>query len=318
MIEKSSLSTLVDEFVIYKHSLGYLYKSQNIFLKNYINFVESYFLQEPLLSKTSVNEFLDSYIDTPGSFYCITAALREFGKYLIKKGYKDIYIIPPKTATLPIPDPPYFFTENEIVSFFSACDTMPIYPHLKGREIVLPVLFRLLYCCGLRCKEARTLLCKNVHLEHLYLDVLRSKGEKSRRIYIGEELAEYLKQYAIAIQLLYPDREYFFPNNSGYYKSGAISTNFRRFWMQAFPEFIFTSRPRAYDFRHHFAWTNLNKWADEGIDINTMIPYLMRYMGHKHISSTLYYFHFVPDFFSTYKTMASQTDSVLPEVPYEM
>jgi len=28
-----------------------------------------------------------------------------------------------------------------------------------------------------------------------------------------------------------------------------------------------------------------------------MLPYLMNYMGHRHIKNTLYYFHFVPEFF---------------------
>ena len=77
---------------------------------------------------------------------------------------------------------------------------------------------------------------------------------------------------------------------------GAIAENFRRIWKQAYPNFILGSRPRAFDFRHHFAWANLNRWAAEMLDVNVMLPYLMRYMGHQSISNTLYYFHFVPDF----------------------
>ena len=78
-----------------------------------------------------------------------------------------------------------------------------------------------------------------------------------------------------------------------------------------------TERPRAYDFRHHFAWTNLNKWAVEGLDVNAMIPYLMRYMGHQSVKETLYYFRFVPEFFHTNKSMSESLEELLPEVTDE-
>ena len=83
------------------------------------------------------------------------------------------------------------------------------------------------------------------------------------------------------------------------------------------PDFELKTRPRAYDFRHHFAWTNLNRWAAEGLDLNVMLPYLMRYMGHQSVRETLYYFHFVPEFFPTYRRMAESLEDVIPEVPYE-
>jgi integrase len=88
-------------------------------------------------------------------------------------------------------------------------------------------------------------------------------------------------------------------------------------WMLAFPTFTLKSRPRAYDFRHHFVWANLNRWATEGIDVNVMLPYLTRYMGHQNVSSSLYYFRFVPEFFPTFSEMAKSLESILPEVPDE-
>lgn len=98
---------------------------------------------------------------------------------------------------------------------------------------------------------------------------------------------------------------------------GVISNNFRRIWKQAYPNFILSSRPRAFDFRHHFAWTNLNRWAAEGLDVNAMLPYLMRYMGHQSISSTMYYFRFVPEFFPIYFDMTRVTEDIIPEVRNE-
>jgi len=101
------------------------------------------------------------------------------------------------------------------------------------------------------------------------------------------------------------------------YAPSTISNNFKRFWKTAYPNFVITTRPRAYDFRHHFACANLNRWAAEGLDVNVMLAYLMRYMGHQNISSTLYYFHFVPEFFPTFADKSKPLESIIPEVPYE-
>ena len=120
------------------------------------------------------------------------------------------------------------------------------------------------------------------------------------------------------IGILFPDREYYFPSDTGNcYSSQFVSRNFRHFWLEAFPGFEMTTRPRAYDFRHHFAWSNLNRWSAEGLDLNVMLPYLMRYMGHQSVSETLYYFHFVPEFFPAYKSMTCALEDVIPEVVYE-
>ncbi len=71
---------------------------------------------------------------------------------------------------------------------------------------------------------------------------------------------------------------------------------------------------RAYDLRHHFAYANMNHWLREGADINVMLPYLMRYMGHQDIENTLYYFHLVPDIYDAVIKKSSLSEGVLPEV----
>jgi len=318
MLSNKSLRTLAEEFIIYKQSIGHIYKTHGQYLMNYVMYAENHFMEISLPDKKSITGYLDELSDEPGSLYNATAVLREFGKYLSIRGCTDTYIIPAKSNPVLDPDPPYFFTAKEIKLFFQACDTIQPHKSFPGRELVFPALFRLLYCCGLRCKEARTLLCENIHLNDCFLDIVQSKGPKSRRIYISTELSMYLKSYDASICLLFPGRKYFFPHrNDSCYGSGAIASNFKRFWRKAFPYFLLSSRPRAYDFRHHFVWANLNRWAKEGLDVNAMLPYLIRYIGHQHIKSTLYYFRFVPDFFPAFADMAKPLESILPEVPYE-
>jgi integrase len=317
MDNNKKLRQLADDFVVYKKSIGYIYDSAQSLLDRYVDYAEKVSPDTIYPEKSVTDKYLDSLVGAPGTLYITVSTLREFSNYLFLNGYEKAYVIPPKTASLPVPEAPYFFTEDEISAFFEELDKVEPHSSFKGRDVVLPVIFRLLYCCGLRCKEARTLVCDNVHTDEHYIDILQSKGPKSRRIFISQELAEYLDEYNVRISLLFPNRKYYFPHGDSCYGSSAISTNFRRFWKKAYPDFIITTRPRAYDFRHHLVWANLNRWAAEGLDVNVMLAYLMRYMGHQNISETLYYFRFVPEFFPTFRELSKSLEDIIPEVPDE-
>jgi len=315
VLNSQSLRENAADFIVYKRSIGYVYDGSERLLDRYVDYAEKAEAGIQYPTKEVTDNYLAKISNAAGTLYGSVAVLREFSRFLQTRGYRGAYMIPPKTASQPVPEDPYFFTEEEISAFFRELDLIKPNKSFKGRELVIPALFRLLYCCGLRCKEARMLECRNVHLGELYIDVMQSKGPKSRRIFISQELSDYLSGYEESINLLFPGREYFFPSSAGFYSSTAVSANFRRFWQKAFPDFVITTRPRAYDFRHHFAWANLNRWAAEGLDVNAMLPYLMRYMGHQSVSETLYYFHFVPEFFPTYKSMSAPLEDLLPEVP---
>ena len=177
-------------------------------------------------------------------------------------------------------------------------------------------MFRLLYCCGLRCKEVRILARKDVHLDKGYFDVLQSKGPKSRRIYISGDLIGYLDDYDRHISCLFPERRMFFPNRADKpYSAAMLEKNFLRFWYSAFPEKKDSGVSiRAYDFRHHFVYANMNRWLRDGKDVNAMLPYLMRYMGHTDVKNTLYYFHLVPDIYGEITARSKYSERLIPEV----
>jgi integrase/recombinase XerD len=313
-----SISSLAEQFLSYKKSMGYKYKTAELYLNTFIKYVKENEIYINVPNKETVNSWLNKSIEHPGSLYNKISIIREFGKYLVANGYEDVYVIPQKHGNRLEAHLPYFFTANEINHFFKICIHMKKHKDHVGRDLVIPELFKVLYCCGLRCMEVRMLKCCNVCLSERYLDILQSKGPKNRRIFISSELSEELIAYDIKIRFFFPDRVYFFPNRYDQpYDGSTIAVNFNKIWYESFPGFNATPKPRAYDFRHHFAWANLNRWVQEGTDVNVMIPYLMRYMGHSHIKSTLYYFHFVPEFFGTFATKTKSLEGLLPEVPYE-
>lgn len=317
-MKNNSLSEKINEFIAYKRSLGYVYEKPERILNHYRRHMEEEYPCLGLPTKESIDSFLDRYKSQSGGLYNVIAVMREFSRYLFKLGYREVYIIPPKQMPKLHPEPPYFFSEAELSVFFRTCDEFYDRnpgPHARG--IVIPVMFRLLYCCGLRPLEARTLPRRNAHLTEGYIDILQSKGPKSRRIYVSDELASYLIRFDQRMNAVFPDRLFFFPRTV--YKPYSTQSqlyNFGIIWKQAFPEWT-GKLPRIYDLRHHFAWATINRWAREGTDVNAMLPYLMRYMGHNCIKHTLYYFRFVPDFYSDYRMLSEKLNDRIPEVSDE-
>ena len=57
---------------------------------------------------------------------------------------------------------------------------------------------------------------------------------------------------------------------------------------------------------------NVNKWIEEGIEINEYLPYLSAYMGHASFSSTFYYIHLLPERLSLMDF--TQNEGIIPEV----
>lgn len=311
------LEQLVEQFLVYKRALGIQYETGEYYLRTFLTYANSNNPTARVPDRELVTGWLARAARTPGSLHNMVCIIREFSRYLYMSGYDKVFILPPNRGPKLDPHLPYFFTMTENNIFFNCCDKTPKRGEWPGRELVIPAIFRLLYCCGTRCTEARILLCQNVCLEGKYIDIKASKG-CNRRIFISDELTVVLKRYDERISHIIPDRVYFFPRNQfDPFNVGFITANFNRIWKVAFPDFHSPIKPRAYDFRHHFAYANLNRWAEQGKDVNVMLAFLMRYMGHTSIQSTLYYFHFVPEYFRAFAHKARALEFLVPEVPNE-
>ncbi len=313
----SNLAPFIKDFIEFKNALGIEYKTSACYLKQ----LDSYNFEHKNLSildqKTTQGwAMMHAEKSVTGDRSWISP-IREFGRYLQSIGYEDAYVLDHRYTIQRYHAEVYLMTESEIQSFFKECDQFVLGYNSLGRPYVLPALYRFLYCCGARCGEARKLKCKEVHLDKGYIDILQSKAHRDRRLFLSDELVEYLVKYNRAIEKCFPDREYFFPGgHGGICSSTAVSSNFRNIWLAAGLKRDGKVKSRAYDFRHHFACANVMRWSVEGKNIHAMLPYLMRYMGHTGIESTYYYIHLIPDFFPQYSELATSTEDLIPEVEH--
>jgi integrase len=159
-----------------------------------------------------------------------------------------------------------------------------------------------------------------VNLVDGFIDVRWSKGNRSRRLPITGQVVKILADCESASRDVFgKDRKAFFISTAGNpVDPVSVGVIFKRIWDQAgLPQSLGGKQPRPYDFRHHFAYANIERWMADGTDVNAMLPYLSRYMGHASLESTYYYIHTSPDFMNSYADIVREGQGILPEVGFE-
>ena len=192
--------------------------------------------------------------------------VRQFAKYLNGRGIAA-YIIPSGIPGKSIRYVPHIYTDEELRAFFYALDQCAYDPHSPVRHTVVPVIFRVLYCCGLRVSEATHLTVDDVDLTTGTLYIRQSKGHKDRRVMLAPDVLELCRSYDQKIQQCWPDRVAFFPNHRGeHYSKSFLDVTFHAFWDRAGIGSVAGNSPRVHDFRY----PNLNKiptfFGDRGDD----------------------------------------------------
>lgn len=311
----SNLASKLDDFVALKNSLGIEYKTGQFYLRKLDTYNHEHGNAGTLIKEVAEGWAIQHANKSTSKDRSWIPPIREFGRYLRSIGDNDAYVLDNRFTIQQYHAEVYLMTDAEIQAFFKECDSYVLRHKALGRPYVYPALYRFLYCCGARCAEARNLKCENVHLDKGYVDILQAKAHKDRRLFLSNELAIYLKKYDIAIDKCFPNREYFFLGGyGGIISSTAVSANFRAIWVAAGLKRDGKVKPRAYDFRHHFACANIMRWSMDGKNVHAMLPYLMRYMGHASLESTYYYIHLIPDYFSHYKALTASMADLIPEV----
>ena len=316
---KSRFGEQIRAFVGYKNSLGFPYDESIRILGRFDDFCVERFPEKDCLDCELALAWLEKRDteNTAGHRNRIMV-IREFAKYLRAVG-TEAYMIPISMTSKGPGYVPHIFNEAEIKAFFHGADSFRPHGKAPARHLVIPVFYRLLYCCGLRPAEARLLKKENVDLVRGSVYVVESKGHKDRVVAVADDLLQIMRSYSTLISEIYPDSDYFFPRYDGdgpYTKRWTEEMFWRCFSMAGITAFE-GPKPRVYDFRHTFATECICRWMREGRDIDAMLPFLSAYMGHARYEDTLYYVHMVPDFYERVGTVdRTAWEKLLPEVQF--
>ena len=201
---------------------------------------------------------------------------------------------------------------------FAQTDRCRYCPEVPFRHLVMPVLFRTIYACGLRCSEARLLRVADVDIDAGVLQIRDAKGGKDRQVPVSEPLRERLAGYHAKLAGQ-PGWEWFFPGAT----LGVpltlmnVNHNFRRFlWQARIPHGGRGHGPRVHDLRHTAAVNNLRAWFARGENVDALLPVLQTYLGHSSIGDTAYYLRLTAESYPDITARVQQTlgDIVPPPV----
>jgi len=311
---ESRFAERIQSFITQKRALGYSYDDSAKTMDNFDKFCIERFPFDISLSKEICHAWaLDSKYKPGirGRF----SPIREFAKYLHSIG-ETAYTLPMELKNEKPRRLPHIYTEAEIAALWKMFDEIPARKGLLVKHLVVPAIFRLIYCCGLRPCEARRLKVSNVNLHSGRIDILESKGHKSRIVIMADDVTAYMKEYNHQVSQSMTNRTVFFPSSD--------DTVYTRVWLnREFNSAIAKTKiakfgvniPRVYDFRHSFATHRLYQWMRDGKDLEAMLPYLSSYMGHVSITSTYYYIHLVPGIFAEMSGVDySRLETLIPGV----
>lgn len=161
---KSRFGEQIRAFVGYKNSLGFPYDESIRILGRFDDFCVERFPEKDCLDRELALAWLEKRDteNTAGHRNRIMV-IREFAKYLRAVG-TEAYMIPISMTSKGPRYVPHIFNEAEIKAFFHGADSFRPHEKAPARHLVIPVFYRLLYCCGLRPAEARLLKKENVDL----------------------------------------------------------------------------------------------------------------------------------------------------------
>lgn len=316
----SPLGSCIESYIIQKRASGFPYNSSARILHCFDLLVSDRFPDATTLTKEICSVWLQHKPgEHPNGLLRRISPVRQLGKYMNGLGF-DVYIIPGHIPNKQIKYEAHIYTAAELKAFFHAIDKCPRSPFSPTRNYVIPVIFRLLYCCGMRSSEARLLRTEDVDLETGKIVIRESKGWKARIIYMSYDMLDVCRDYNSIMENIMPGRQVFFPNKEGVcFNKNMLDHWFHEFWDDLPEAKSITGNPaRVHDFRHAHAVHRLNQWVREGQDINALLVYLSEYMGHSHYVDTDYYLSLVQEFYPEMeRRLAPVNDYILPEVYYE-
>jgi len=285
----------IEDMLSYKESLGFSRKTYEGFLRDFGKFVDQRDFAEFNFSKSLINEWCTQRAtEKESGFRKRVTVLREFSKYLYAMGVSD-YIVP--TDMLPSLHryTPYIFTDRELNEIFKQSDLEICNRADPAKHLIIPVIYKLIYFCGLRPNEGRELMKKDVDLEVGTLFIHKNKSHRERLIPMSDDITEMCHFYKNKLDIIYPESKYFFPSPSGLpYSAKWLTKHFLKLW-NASRISENTARVRVYDLRHRYATAIFMKWLDKKVDLYAMLPYLSTYMGHARLEDTAYYIHLLPE-----------------------
>ncbi|MGX8679742.1 MAG: tyrosine-type recombinase/integrase [Sphaerochaetaceae bacterium] len=193
--------------------------------------------------------------------------------------------------------------DGQLQRFFAAADGLKPCVASPNRELVAPVLFRLIYSCGLRNSEACLIRMEDVDLQCGIIRIIHSKGDKDRVVYMCRQMADLCRRFDNVCATKHPGRKYFFQLSAERFHPTKHNVDdwFDLLLGIAHLDNEFCDKPTVHGLRHLFAVKSMKACLSQGENFENWIKYLSKYMGHESVRETMYYLHMVEALIPEYR-----------------
>jgi integrase/recombinase XerD len=299
IIYKSHFKTHIQNYIKLKQSVGYKYETQAMRLKRFDKFILEKYFNATVLSKDIVLDWCNKKpYEAQANQSLRVSIIRQFAEYLSSIEIKA-YIVPNNYCSKKKKYMPHIYSSDELYKFFAETDKCRCRPEFPYRHLIMPVIFRMIYMCGLRASEARLLKVADVDLKNGILSIHQSKKDNSRLVPMSDCLTVRCREFSKQVHSNAVAEDYYFPALNGKPMTlGNLYKNFRKFlWRARISHGGMGKGPRIHDMRHTYAVHCLKKWSMQGKNLTAYLPVLRIYMGHNSFEETAYYLHLTADVF---------------------
>jgi integrase len=287
----SPLKQCIQAMINEKRALGYKYDSSARLLYKFDQFCLTYGCTAPILSKELVLAWCQKHPNEAQATYRTKlTVIRQLAMHMDRIGM-NAFVLPLNYTPKGPKYVPYIFSNKELTTFFEQTDSCHYCAEVPHRQWIMPLLFRMLYSCGLRISEALNLKMVDVNLQIGVLTIIDGKFNKDRLVPISPALQIRCYDYVKRVHAFSDEQAYFFPalNGKAVSRRNAYS-NFRKFlWQSRISHGGWGKGPRVHDFRHTFAVHCMRYWVFQGKDLAAYLPILKTYLGHHSFSDTAQY-----------------------------
>lgn len=285
---KSIFKEELNNFISYKRSLGYDYKTEISRLKYIDNILFQLKLRYKSITKETFFELTKRNDMKEANYARQYGVTKDFCKFLISNEYKNIYYEDKKFNIINNYNP-IIFNDDEIDILFNTMDNYKnLHQNKKSYNLyyAYSIFFRLIYACGLRVSEGIKINIENVDFNENTIRIIDSKRHISRIVVFSDSLKDCLIHYINSLKL---QKGLLFKNTRN---NQLCKNQLRKYYRNIIIQAQLNNKSHIHDLRHCFCNKAFNQMLENGYDENVVIVYLYKYMGHKTITETEYYLHF--------------------------
>ena len=173
----SAFAADLEAYLVFKQNMGCYGASRIWYLRQFDAWCAEH--DRTVFDQGTVEGWVRSRLERSGRYRSWMSYIRDFGRWLQATGHDQACVLSDRWKAPCSPPRPYLLSRQEIDAFFTATARLDTSSPWRWQAAAF---FTLMHSCGLRTGEVRALKTGHVDLHSQDIDIVWSKGNRSRRL----------------------------------------------------------------------------------------------------------------------------------------